>query len=183
MCLVFLSVACLSKPQVNVTAGVRSRPEMITRLGAGIPRDIRRAVEGGLKGWHRLRRFGQPWPSPPSKPPPLISAPTSPRSCTSSGGSNATSVPGFTTGPLPASPCGPPAAVRHSFWSSRGRTFGRSPQRRHQNSGYAALPPMAADTPTAAWPSRAGQRTATGRRLTGCQENLGPPVLQSGFVI
>ncbi len=58
MCLVFLSVACLSKPQVNVTAGVRSRPEMITRLGAGIPRDIRRAVEGGLKGWHRLRRFG-----------------------------------------------------------------------------------------------------------------------------
>lgn len=30
---------------------------MITRLSAGIARDIRRAVEGGLKGWHRLRRF------------------------------------------------------------------------------------------------------------------------------
>jgi hypothetical protein len=37
--------------------GVHSRPEMITRLGADIPRDIRRAVEGGLKGWHRLHRF------------------------------------------------------------------------------------------------------------------------------
>jgi hypothetical protein len=37
--------------------GVHSRPEMITRLNAEIPRDIRRAVEGGLKGWHRLRRF------------------------------------------------------------------------------------------------------------------------------
>jgi DNA-binding transcriptional ArsR family regulator len=37
--------------------GVHSRPEMITRLGPDIPGDIRRAVEGGLKGWHRLRRF------------------------------------------------------------------------------------------------------------------------------
>lgn len=37
--------------------GVHSRPEMITRLSADIPSDIRRAVEGGLKGWHRLRRF------------------------------------------------------------------------------------------------------------------------------
>jgi hypothetical protein len=37
--------------------GVHSRPEMITRLGADVPRDIRRAVEGGLKGWHRLSRF------------------------------------------------------------------------------------------------------------------------------
>jgi DNA-binding transcriptional ArsR family regulator len=37
--------------------GVHSRPEMITRLSADIPRDVRRAVEGGLKGWHRLRRF------------------------------------------------------------------------------------------------------------------------------
>jgi hypothetical protein len=37
--------------------GVHSRPEMITKLSADIPRDIRRAVEGGLKGWHRLRRF------------------------------------------------------------------------------------------------------------------------------
>lgn len=37
--------------------GVRSRPEMITTLGEDIPGDIRRAVEGSLKGWHRLRRF------------------------------------------------------------------------------------------------------------------------------
>jgi hypothetical protein len=37
--------------------GVLSRPEMITKLSADIPRDIRRAVEGSLKGWHRLRRF------------------------------------------------------------------------------------------------------------------------------
>jgi TniQ len=37
--------------------GVHSRPEMITKLNADLPRDIRRAVEGGLKGWHRLRRF------------------------------------------------------------------------------------------------------------------------------
>ena len=47
--------------------GVHSRPEVITRLGdgtpRGIPRDIRRAVGGGLKGWHRLRRFqtAEPW--------------------------------------------------------------------------------------------------------------------------
>jgi hypothetical protein len=38
-------------------SGVHSRPEMITGLGADVPRDIRRAVEGGLKGWHRLQRF------------------------------------------------------------------------------------------------------------------------------
>ena len=38
-------------------SGVHSRPEMIARLGTDIPCDIRRAVEGGLKGWHRLRRF------------------------------------------------------------------------------------------------------------------------------
>jgi len=37
--------------------GVHSRPEMITKLSADTPRDIRRAVEGSLKGWHRLRRF------------------------------------------------------------------------------------------------------------------------------
>jgi hypothetical protein len=37
--------------------GMHSRPEMITKLSADIPRDIRRAVEGSLKGWHRLRRF------------------------------------------------------------------------------------------------------------------------------
>ena len=29
---------------------------MTTKLSAEIPLDIRRAVEGGLKGWHRLRR-------------------------------------------------------------------------------------------------------------------------------
>jgi|GEM_PF-953381 len=37
--------------------GVHSRPEMITTLSPDIPADIRRAVEGGLHGWHRLRRF------------------------------------------------------------------------------------------------------------------------------
>ena len=36
---------------------VHSRPEMTTRLEAAVPRDIRRAVEGSLQGWHRLRRF------------------------------------------------------------------------------------------------------------------------------
>jgi hypothetical protein len=41
-----------SRPQ-----GVHSRPEMLTTLPGNVPRDIRRAVEGGLKGWHRLRRF------------------------------------------------------------------------------------------------------------------------------
>jgi Bacterial regulatory helix-turn-helix protein, lysR family len=38
-------------------SGIRSHPEMITKLGTGVPRDIRRAVEGSLQGWHRLRRF------------------------------------------------------------------------------------------------------------------------------
>jgi hypothetical protein len=37
--------------------GVHSRPEMLTTLDPDIPADIRRAVEGGLKGWHRLHRF------------------------------------------------------------------------------------------------------------------------------
>jgi hypothetical protein len=37
--------------------GVHSRPEMITTLSGDIPIDIRHAVEGGLQGWHRLRRF------------------------------------------------------------------------------------------------------------------------------
>jgi hypothetical protein len=36
---------------------VHSRPEMITRLSADVPEDIRRAVDGGLTGWHRLLRF------------------------------------------------------------------------------------------------------------------------------
>lgn len=30
---------------------------MITRLSADISSDIRRAVEGGLSGWHRIGRF------------------------------------------------------------------------------------------------------------------------------
>jgi DNA-binding transcriptional ArsR family regulator len=30
---------------------------MLTKLSADVPGDIRTAVEGGLKGWHRLRRF------------------------------------------------------------------------------------------------------------------------------
>jgi DNA-binding transcriptional LysR family regulator len=30
---------------------------MITRHSTDLPRDIRRAVDGGLKGWQRLRRF------------------------------------------------------------------------------------------------------------------------------
>ncbi len=30
---------------------------MFTKLGKDVPADIRRAVEGGLQGWHRLRRF------------------------------------------------------------------------------------------------------------------------------
>jgi hypothetical protein len=37
--------------------GVHSFPQMITKLGTDVPQDIRRAVEGGLQGWHRLRRF------------------------------------------------------------------------------------------------------------------------------
>ncbi|MGH3168590.1 MAG: hypothetical protein ACRDN0_22250, partial [Trebonia sp.] len=37
--------------------GVHSRPEMFTTLGDDIPADIRRAVEGSLHGWQRLRRF------------------------------------------------------------------------------------------------------------------------------
>lgn len=38
-------------------AGVHSRQEMIAKLGQNVPRDIRKAVEGGLQGWHRLHRF------------------------------------------------------------------------------------------------------------------------------
>ncbi len=40
-------------------AGVTSHPEMVRTLGPSIPRDIRRAVEGGLWGWQRLHRFQQ----------------------------------------------------------------------------------------------------------------------------
>jgi hypothetical protein len=40
-------------------AGVTSHPEMLRTLDPNIPRDIRRAVEGGLWGWQRLRRFQQ----------------------------------------------------------------------------------------------------------------------------
>jgi len=41
-----------SRPQ-----GVVSHPHMVTKLDSTIHRDIRRAVEGGLHGWQRLRRF------------------------------------------------------------------------------------------------------------------------------
>jgi hypothetical protein len=40
-------------------AGVTSHPEMLRTLDTTIPRDIRRAVEGGLWGWQRLHRFQQ----------------------------------------------------------------------------------------------------------------------------
>jgi hypothetical protein len=40
-------------------AGVPSHPEMVRTLDTSIPRDIRRAVEGGLWGWQRLDRFRQ----------------------------------------------------------------------------------------------------------------------------
>lgn len=36
---------------------VRSRPQMIAALPPDIPPDVRAAVEGGLDGWQRLRRF------------------------------------------------------------------------------------------------------------------------------
>jgi hypothetical protein len=38
-------------------AGINSHPHMLHTLGEHVPPDIRRAVEGGLHGWHRLRRF------------------------------------------------------------------------------------------------------------------------------
>jgi DNA-binding MarR family transcriptional regulator len=38
-------------------SGVASHPEMIKVLDGRMPRDIRAAVEGGLKGWQRLHRF------------------------------------------------------------------------------------------------------------------------------
>lgn len=37
--------------------GVHSRTVMLARLDTALPRDIRRAVEGTLHGWHRLHRF------------------------------------------------------------------------------------------------------------------------------
>jgi hypothetical protein len=40
-------------------AGVTSRPEMVRTLDTSVPSDIRRAVEGGLRGWQRLHRFQQ----------------------------------------------------------------------------------------------------------------------------
>jgi hypothetical protein len=40
-------------------AGVASHPAMIRSVGDDVPRDIRRAVEGGLSGWQRLYRFQQ----------------------------------------------------------------------------------------------------------------------------
>jgi hypothetical protein len=41
------------------TPGIQSHPDMITRLDPTLPTDIRRAVEGQLHGWQRLRRFQQ----------------------------------------------------------------------------------------------------------------------------
>jgi hypothetical protein len=38
-------------------AGVRSHPHMLIALGDHIPQDIRSAVHGNLRGWHRLHRF------------------------------------------------------------------------------------------------------------------------------
>jgi hypothetical protein len=37
--------------------GVHSRSEMISKVAKDVSRDIRRALEGGLNGWHRLYRF------------------------------------------------------------------------------------------------------------------------------
>jgi hypothetical protein len=37
--------------------GVHSQTPMVLTLGSHIPRDIRKAVEGSLHGWHRLARF------------------------------------------------------------------------------------------------------------------------------
>lgn len=39
--------------------GVQSHPDLITTLDPTLPQDIRRAVEGQLHGWQRLRRFKQ----------------------------------------------------------------------------------------------------------------------------
>jgi TniQ protein/regulatory helix-turn-helix LysR family protein len=39
--------------------GIQSHPDMITKLDPSLPTDIRRAVEGQLHGWQRLRRFQQ----------------------------------------------------------------------------------------------------------------------------
>jgi hypothetical protein len=38
-------------------AGITSHPQMVRTLDPRLPRDIQRAVEGGLGGWQRLHRF------------------------------------------------------------------------------------------------------------------------------
>jgi len=40
-------------------AGITSHPDLITKIDNSIPADVRRAVEGQLHGWQRLRRFEQ----------------------------------------------------------------------------------------------------------------------------
>ncbi len=42
---------------IGMASAAPSGPEMITSLSGDIPADIRSAVEAGLQGWHRLRRF------------------------------------------------------------------------------------------------------------------------------
>jgi hypothetical protein len=39
--------------------GIQSHPDLITTLDPTLPADVRRAVEGQLHGWQRLRRFQQ----------------------------------------------------------------------------------------------------------------------------
>jgi hypothetical protein len=39
--------------------GIHSHPDVITKLDPSLPTDIRRAIEGQLHGWQRLRRFQQ----------------------------------------------------------------------------------------------------------------------------
>jgi regulatory helix-turn-helix LysR family protein len=39
--------------------GIQSHPDLITKLDRTLPADVRRAVEGQLHGWQRLRRFQQ----------------------------------------------------------------------------------------------------------------------------
>lgn len=40
-------------------SGIQSHPDLISKLDPSLPADVRRAVEGQLHGWQRLRRFQQ----------------------------------------------------------------------------------------------------------------------------
>jgi hypothetical protein len=73
-------MAWAGNPQCRDTRGQFPGLAPEALADALIDRDVRRAVEGGLKGWHRLRRFQAAMTFPLSKPPPPISAPSSPRS-------------------------------------------------------------------------------------------------------